>query len=120
VFIEAPQSTDEMQQICSRVPFPLLINVVEGGRTPQLSFEQYADLGYKIVLYPTAAIRVVMRSLQTLYGRLCSEGDTATVLDSLVGFKERNEITDLRFFEDLEDLYQTDGSSGKLNQGELD
>jgi 2,3-dimethylmalate lyase len=108
IFIEAPQSEDELRRIARAVSYPLLVNMVEGGRTPQLSFEALADLGFKIVLYPTAGIRSVMKTLRLLYQDLLTAGSTVHLLDQLVGFDERNEITGLAFFEALEDRYRSD------------
>jgi 2,3-dimethylmalate lyase len=108
IFIEAPESEDELQRIVHTVPFPLLVNMVEGGRTPQLPFDALVDLGFKIVLYPTAGIRSVMKTLKLLYQDLLEAGSTADLLDRLVGFDERNEVTGLAFFETLEDRYRSD------------
>jgi 2-methylisocitrate lyase-like PEP mutase family enzyme len=93
IFVEAPQSVDEMRQIASRIAAPTLVNIVEGGRTPQLSLQEYADMGYSVVLYPTAAVRVATFALEHLYGHLRANGTTEGAPVEMVSFAERNAIT---------------------------
>lgn len=100
LFVEALASVDEMKQINDAFRgFPLLINVVEGGKTPQLPFEAYERLGYRVVLYPTASVRAVMKTFQELARDLAERGTTEGSLDRLVAFDERNNITGLSTFD---------------------
>ncbi len=100
LFVEALVSVDEMKQLNEAFEgFPLLVNVVEGGKTPQLPFETYERLGYRVVLYPTASVRAVMKSFQELARELATHRTTAGSLERLVAFDERNQITGLAAFE---------------------
>ncbi|HYF91557.1 MAG TPA: oxaloacetate decarboxylase [Symbiobacteriaceae bacterium] len=102
IFVEAPRSREEMARICQSVKAPLLINVVEGGKTPQLSMAELAELGYKVVLYPTSSIRAVAYSLQTYYTELDAKGTTADMTDRFITFEERNRLNRLSWFEEWE------------------
>lgn len=106
LFIEAPQTREEIEQVAHELSHPLLINMVEGGKTPILPFADLAAMGYQIILYPTAGIRAVMKTLQTLYAELHATGGTDTSLDRLVAFEERNEITGLAHYAALEERYR--------------
>ena len=55
VFIESPESKDEMKLINEKVPALTLANMVEGGRTPMLKNDELKALGYNLVIYPTAS-----------------------------------------------------------------
>lgn len=99
IFVEAPQTVDELRRIASEVPAPTLVNVVEGGKTPQLPLEEYAELGFAIVLYPTAAVRAVAYALEALYGHLHAHGGTAGAPVELLPFATRNLINDLAGWE---------------------
>lgn len=101
IFVEAPQDVDEMREIAARIAAPTLVNVVEGGRTPQLSLAEYAEMGFDVVLYPTAAVRTAAHALDGLYRHLRGAGTTAGAPVDMVGFAERNEITGLEGFEQL-------------------
>jgi 2-methylisocitrate lyase-like PEP mutase family enzyme len=109
LFVEAPQTHSEIERIARELsPHPLLINIVEGGKTPIVPFDELAALGYRIILYPTAGIRTVMEALRSLYAELYVHNGTATMLDRLVTFDERNEITGLADYEALEQRYRVD------------
>lgn len=95
VFVEAPQTVEELQEVASRIAAPTLVNVVEGGRTPQLSLAAYAELGFSVVLYPTAAVRTATQALGALYGHLRAAGTTDGSPVEMISFAARNEINDL-------------------------
>ncbi|MGH2842681.1 MAG: isocitrate lyase/PEP mutase family protein [Solirubrobacteraceae bacterium] len=99
IFVEAPQSLAELRRVASEIPAPTLVNVVEGGKTPQLSLEQYGQLGFAVVLYPTAAVRAVAHTLSALYEHLHEAGTTTDAPVDLVAFETRNEINDLAGWE---------------------
>jgi len=101
IFVEAPQTVEELGAVAARIAAPTLVNVVEGGRTPQLSLSEYAELGFAVVLYPTAAVRTAAHSLGTLYAHLRASGTTEGAAAGMVSFAERNAITDFDAFEEL-------------------
>ncbi len=105
LFVEAPQSKEEMVEIARRLPGPLLINVVEGGRTPQLSFAEYEELGFQVVLYPTISVRVAARALESIYGYVRDNLTSAGFPGGYVSFEERNLINDLSAYQQLEARY---------------
>lgn len=103
IFVESPQSIDELRTISDELSdIPLLVNMIEGGRTPTLSFEELQEMGFKIVLYPTSGIRAVAKTLQELAGHLYKYKDTKDFEDRLVTFQGRNQITGLAYIEELE------------------
>jgi len=94
IFIELPQSVEELQIISRELAdVPLLVDVVEGGKTPVLPFEEYQEMGFKIVLYPTSGIRAAAKTLQELAFHLKERGSGIGFEECLVGFDERNKIT---------------------------
>jgi len=103
VFIEAPKSAEELETIAkSFADLPLLVNMVEQGKTPVLSLEELRRLGFKIVLYPTSAILAVMKTLQEVATYLKDKGGTRGFEERIVPFAERNQITGLHEMEQLE------------------
>jgi 2-methylisocitrate lyase-like PEP mutase family enzyme len=60
IFVEAPQSIEEIEQIAAEVSAPLLLNVVPGGRTPEVGHARLAELGYRIAIHPGAALAAVV------------------------------------------------------------
>lgn len=106
LFIEAPQSIEEMKLICREFEGTyLLANMVEGGKTPILPLEQLKEIGYKIVIYPGACARVVSKALEGLYTEIMTKGDTLSYLDHMYIFGELNEILKLKDIKALEAKY---------------
>ena len=72
IFVEAPQSVEEIEQIAASVKAPLLLNLVPGGLTPEVDHATLVSLGYKIAIYPGAVMMAVVpaaiESLQRLRG----------------------------------------------------
>lgn len=108
IFVESPQSVDELRTISNELSdIPLLVNMIEGGKTPTLPFEDLQEMGFKIVLFPTSGIRAVAKTLQELAGHLYRYKDTKDFEDRLVTFQGRNQITGLAYIEELEKRFVT-------------
>jgi carboxyvinyl-carboxyphosphonate phosphorylmutase len=94
IFFEAPESEEEMAAVARRVKAPLLINLVEGGKTPLLPRRKLEALGYKIAIYPVSALLAAAKAMQRQLARLRAEDDygpgaeqiTFDELKTLVGF----------------------------------
>jgi len=71
---------------------PLLANMVEGGRAPLLGAGALATLGYRIVIFPGGTSRAVVKLLQTYFATLHREGTTQSMLGSMLGFHDLNEV----------------------------
>lgn len=95
LFMDALETTEEMQRFIRETPGPCLASVIEGGRTPALTAAQCAELGFAAVLYAIAATYAVARALKDVYAALARDGGTASVADRLVTFSEFNEIVGL-------------------------
>ena len=95
VFIEAPQSKEEMQEIASRVPGPLVANMLERGVTPLMGPAELKELGYQLIVWPLAPLYSVAKTLADTYGTLRREGSTIKILDKLMPFDDFNEIVGL-------------------------
>ncbi|WP_330328935.1 isocitrate lyase/PEP mutase family protein [Streptomyces sp. NBC_00536] len=56
IFVEAPRSAEEIERIAAEVGVPLLINMVQGGLTPDTAPDRLAELGYRIAIHPGALL----------------------------------------------------------------
>ncbi|MEL3889744.1 isocitrate lyase/PEP mutase family protein [Ferrovibrio sp. MS7] len=77
LFVESPESEEEMARICRHFDVPLLANMVESGRTPVLSREKLEQLGYALAIFPTAAFLSAGAVFQQVYTTLKEQGSTA-------------------------------------------
>lgn len=76
LFIESPESAEEMERIGRTFGVPLLANMVEGGRTPILGRAELEAIGYKIAIFPVAGLLAAAGALQALYGHLKATGSS--------------------------------------------
>ena len=79
VFVESPESEDEMARIGGEIDAPLLANMVEGGRTPILPAARLKALGYAVAIYPAIGFLAVSAALERVYGHLLAQGDSTAL-----------------------------------------
>lgn len=102
VFIEAPESVAELEQIARAIPGPKVANMVEGGRTPLLSPEELHALGFDLIVTPLAALLAAARAVRDVYAELRRSGTMRQHLDQLLSFDQFNTLIDLERHYDLE------------------
>jgi methylisocitrate lyase len=95
VFIEAPETKDEMREIAKQVPGPLVANMLERGVTPLMGPNELHDLGFDLVVWPLAPLYSIAKSLTDVYTTLRRDGSTVSILDRLMPFDEFNQIVGL-------------------------
>jgi len=88
LFIEAPESEDEMRRIAGAFDLPLIANMVEGGRTPVLSRAELEEIGFKIAIFPASGFLAMAAALNTVYGQIEREGSTKGMAAELYPFPE--------------------------------
>ena len=103
VFIEAPQSEAELEEIPRALPdIPLLVNVFKGGKTPMLPVERLQRMGYRIAIYPSETQRAALYAMTQALNLLNREGTTEAMDQALTTFKERDQIVGLDDWQQLE------------------
>lgn len=88
VFVESPRNKDEVNRIGREVRGMKLINMVEGGKTPIMDFNDLRRMGFNIVIYPGSAVRAVTYALGNLYRTLNVTGSTTAYMDRMLDFNE--------------------------------
>ena len=74
IFPEALQNQDEFKTFAREIKAPLLANMTEFGKSPLLRFDEFARLGYKMVIFPQSAFRVSMKASEEFLHDLKKEG----------------------------------------------
>jgi 2,3-dimethylmalate lyase len=97
VFVEAPESADEMARVRAAIPadVPLVANMVEQGKTPVRGADELAAAGYRLVLVPVAPLLAAAHALRDLYATLARDGASAAMADRMLGFGELNALVGL-------------------------
>jgi 2-methylisocitrate lyase-like PEP mutase family enzyme len=107
VFIEAPENKEEMAEIASQVPGPLVANMLERGVTPLMGPKELKELGFDLVVWPLAPLYSAAKSLADVYTTLRRDGSTESILDRLMPFNEFNSIVGLEEKYALDEKYRS-------------
>ena len=103
IFIEAPQSEEELAEIPRRITnIPLLVNVFKGGKTPMLPVERLEKMGYRIAIYPSETQRAGIYAMRSALSTLKRDGTTESIDAALTTFKERDRVVDLDGWQKIE------------------
>src|SRR5258705_13487516 len=103
IFVEAPQSEEELAEIPRRIPnIPLLVNVFKGGKTPMLPVERLEKMGYRIAIYPSETQRAGIYSMRSALSTLKRDCTTESFDAALTTFKERDRVVDLDGWQKIE------------------
>jgi 2-methylisocitrate lyase-like PEP mutase family enzyme len=105
LFIEAPTSVQQIEEIARRVPQPKLINMFEGGKTPLLPAARLAELGYRVVIVPSDLQRAAIHAMNSTLAAIRRDGDSHAVRDRMVSFAEREGVIDTEAYLELDRRY---------------
>lgn len=92
VFVDAPESLEQLERIAREVPGRLVVNMTESGRTPILPFAEVGAMGFDLVIYPTAALRLAGRMISDLYAGLRDAGSTSDWSTRMMSLGEMNAL----------------------------
>ena len=88
IFVESPESYEEVKKIASEIKGPVLFNNVEGGRSPFLSRQELEEAGVKMTIYPNAQTRVDAKKCMELLNTLQQTGTTAGMENEMLSHRE--------------------------------
>ena len=98
LFVESPESEEEMRKIGCSFDLPLVANMVEKGRTPVLSREELEGMGYKLAIFPVTALLASVHAMTQVFKQLKESGSSSTMTVPLYDF---GDLTQLMGFEDV-------------------
>jgi len=101
LFLEAPESEDEMREFCEGSPGHKMANLVEQGDTPLLPPEVLQQMGFKIVLYPLTMIKAAIAAMETALQTL-KKGQTP---EQLAEFAHLREVVGFEDYYEAEKKY---------------
>jgi 2-methylisocitrate lyase-like PEP mutase family enzyme len=104
-FVEAPESAHEIEIIAGEVPGPKVLNIVQGGKTPELPLDRVAELGFAIVLYANLPLVVGIHAIRNALKVLGEHGNAAEG-PPFASWEERQALVRKEFFDVLSDQYE--------------
>ncbi len=87
-FVEAPESLEELAAVTERVQGPCLLNMVPGGKTPSLSFQDAQALGFRMMILPGALLQPILLGGDAALKRLRDEGGPTAPSGADAGVRE--------------------------------
>jgi 2-methylisocitrate lyase-like PEP mutase family enzyme len=108
LFIEAPETVEEMRVIGSAFDAPQLANMLEGGRTPILKPTELKQLGFKMVIYGITLLMRITRLMQQALADLKSE--KLELVGTGIGWEEYKQIVGFDRWSAIENKYPTQQS----------
>jgi 2-methylisocitrate lyase-like PEP mutase family enzyme len=95
LFVEAPQSAEELERVAAALPGPLVANMIERGVTPHLTRSELRDLGYALIVCPLAALFAAARAVTDVLTELRDKETTRGAYDRMLAFDEFNALVEL-------------------------
>ncbi|MDO9024594.1 isocitrate lyase/PEP mutase family protein [Zwartia sp.] len=98
LFVESPESLEEMRMIGERFDLPLVANMLEKGKTPILSKEELESLGFKLAIFPVTALLASLQAMTDVYQQFKAHGSSKNGDTKLADFAD---LTKLMGFESV-------------------
>jgi 2-methylisocitrate lyase-like PEP mutase family enzyme len=112
LFVEAPQSTNEIREIAQRFAgVPLLFNYAEGGRTPAVTHAFLRELGFDVVIFPLSMLLVATAAMRSVLTEIKASGTPIDVLPSMLGFDAFLDFIGVGEIRELEQRFATRDTS---------
>jgi 2,3-dimethylmalate lyase len=108
LFVEAPTSDADIARVATELKgvAPLVFNWAEGGRTPPMSLDRMAELGFSLVLYPIGTLLAAAAGIQALLATLRAEGTPAAAMPGLPTFEGFTDLIGLPEVQELEQRFR--------------
>ena len=105
IFVEAPQSVDELKRIPKSVKVPTMANMVEGGKTPLVSIRDLEEMGFKFASFSGSAQKIAIAAMRDLFKTLKDTGRLDSILDRIVSLDDRSRLLGLPKLYTMEEKY---------------
>lgn len=105
IFLEAPESVEELRALPRAIRAPQLVNIVVGGRTPVLPTAEFAAMGFALVLYANVALQAAITGMSRALTALKAGKDVSEASGLVATFAERQGVVRKPFFDALEQKY---------------
>lgn len=103
IFVESPESVEELQRVARSFDAPVLANMVEGGRTPFVTAADLEAMGFSVVIFPASSVFLTAGVLTAMMADLRREGTTKRWMERMLPFQECNELLGLSAVERIEE-----------------
>ena len=92
IFIESPQTEEELKIVANSFDKPTMANMVEGGKTPLLTTMELNDMGFNLVAFAVSCLLAATKAIQRAMQVLREEGSTRAMVAEMTNFGEFNDL----------------------------
>ena len=120
LFVEAPRQREELSRIGTRLgkSAPLMVNMVEGGKTPMLPAAELEALGFSLAIFPGAIVRTLAKAAEDFYVSLKAHGSTDPFRARMFDFDALNRLIGTPEMLDLGKRYAEEAPQGGRTSGQ--
>lgn len=94
IFVEAPETFEQIEKIAERVSAPKLINMFHSAKTPLVDTELLTEMGYQLIIIPSDLQRAAIKGMQQVLAEIQINGHSGAIVEQLCSFNEREMIVD--------------------------
>ncbi len=109
IFVEAPESVEQMHKITSQIDAPQMANIILGAKTPILTPQQLQEMGYSVVAYPAACSCIITKAVKDFFEEFQRTLDYESFSDRMMNFYDFFDLAGLGKTRDAEERYTEQG-----------
>jgi len=98
IFVEAPETIEQIKRIAELIPGPKLINMFHSGKTPLVPTETLRAMGYQLIIIPSDLQRAAMTGIKNVLAEIYRSGNSGALSEELITFNERELIVDTQHY----------------------
>ena len=103
LFVEALEGEAEIEEACEKLAgYPLVFNWAEGGKTPPLTYDRIAQLGFRLIICPISTLLAATAAMREALAAIKTAGTPATIVDGLMSFGDFTDLIGLPEINELE------------------
>lgn len=109
IFVEAPESVEQMRQVTSQIDAPHMANIILGAKTPILTPKQLQEIGCSVAAYPAVASCIITKALEDFFEEFHRTLDYESFKDRMMNFYDFFNLAGLDKIRDAEERYTEQG-----------
>ena len=98
LFVEAPQTIEQIERIANEAPGPKLINMFYSGKTPMVPTEDLKAMGYQLIIIPSDLQRAAVTAMKQTLEVIRRDGNSGAIADGMMTFSEREQLVKTKEF----------------------
>lgn len=104
-FIEAPRDMAQIERVAKELPYPKLLNMFWGGKTPVVPKKKLQELGFNLVIVPGDLQRAAIYAMQEAAKAILEEGHTESMAKVMATFEDREAAVNTQHYMELDERY---------------